>query len=85
MSMKILLAVPVLVFAAGCAAADSSEIVTFTDEHGRACTAVVVNDQSDEGGPTGREAQSLDCEYPPAGKSPGPATSRPLPAGSGDE
>lgn len=82
MSKKFLLALPVLALAVGCGAGDSSEIVTFTDEHGRACTAVVVNDTSDEGGRTGYEAQGLDCEYPPAGKTPGPETTKPMPGGS---
>lgn len=64
-----------LLLLAGCAQADRSEIATFTDDHGRACTAVVVIDQQDGD----REATSIDCEYPPEGRSPGPATQRPLP------
>ena len=58
---------------AGCA--DRSEVTTFTDEHGRACTATVVVDGDD----SDREATTLDCEYPPQGRSPGATTQRPLP------
>lgn len=64
-----------LLLIAGCAQADRSEIATFTDQHGRACTTVVVIDQQDGD----REATSIDCEYPPAGRSAGPATQQPLP------
>jgi hypothetical protein len=60
---------------AGCA--DRSEVTTFTDEHGRACTATVVIDGDDRD----KEATTLDCEYPPAGRTPGPTTQRPLPKG----
>jgi hypothetical protein len=56
---------------------DHSEVVTFTDEHGRVCTAVVVVD-GDDGD---REASAPDCDYPPQGRTPGPATYRPLPPG----
>jgi len=58
---------------AGCA--DTTEVVTFTDEHGRVCTALVVAD----GGDGDREPTAIDCEYPPTGRTPGPDTSKPLP------
>jgi len=58
---------------AGCA--DTTEVVTFTDEHGRVCTALVV----DDGGDGDREPTAIDCEYPPPGRSPGPDTTKPLP------
>jgi hypothetical protein len=61
---------------AGCA--DSSEIVTFTDEHGRACTVILVIDREAYRA-AGRQASGIDCDYPPAGQSPGPATAKPLP------
>ncbi|MET8827840.1 hypothetical protein ABZX40_19345 [Streptomyces sp. NPDC004610] len=57
---------------AGCA--DRSEVVTWTDEHGRACTGVAVVDADGD-----REISSIDCEYPPAGRTPGPSTWKPLP------
>lgn len=57
---------------------DYSEIVTFTDEHGRACTgSVVVDQEQDEA--DDREVTSLDCEYPPEGREPGPQTYTRLP------
>lgn len=59
----------------GCSNADSSEIVTFTDEHGRACTAVAVKD-GDDGD---YEVSSIDCDYPPDGRTPGPVTHQKLP------
>lgn len=64
----------VSVLVAGCG--DSSEIVTFTDRHGRACTAAVT-----VGGGTDadRQVASLDCDYPPAGTTPGPEGYRKLP------
>ncbi|KOV74889.1 hypothetical protein ADL00_01015 [Streptomyces sp. AS58] len=58
---------------AGCA--DRTEVVTWTDEHGRACTGVAVVD-SDDGD---REVTSIDCDYPPEGRQPGEATWKPLP------
>ncbi len=48
-----------MVVLAGCA--DRSEVVTWTDEHGRVCTGVGVVD-SDDGD---REVTSIDCDYPP--------------------
>ncbi|MDT0442515.1 MULTISPECIES: hypothetical protein [unclassified Streptomyces] len=50
-----------------CSQSDRTEIATFTDEHGRACTAAVVIDSEDGD----REVQSLDCDYPPEGTGPG--------------
>ncbi|MGC9540374.1 hypothetical protein [Streptomyces sp. UG1] len=57
---------------AGCSSAptDYSEIVTFTDKHGRACTAAVVVDQEQNEGED-YEVSSLDCDYPPEGRTPG--------------
>ncbi|MFW6692285.1 hypothetical protein [Streptomyces sp. MAR4 CNX-425] len=64
---------------AGCTPSDYSEIVTFTDEHGRVCTGSVVVDQEQSEGDD-YEITGLDCEYPPAGRTPGPETYRPLPS-----
>ncbi|MFJ4686355.1 hypothetical protein [Streptomyces sp. NPDC088789] len=58
---------------AGCA--DRTEAVTWTDEHGRVCTGVAVVDAGDGD----REIGSIDCDYPPAGRTPGPSTWKPLP------
>lgn len=57
-----------------------SEIVTFTDEHGRACTASVVVDKEQNEGDD-YEISSLDCDYdyPPQGQTPGPTRYSPLP------
>ncbi|MBG0857692.1 hypothetical protein I2W78_39070 [Streptomyces spinoverrucosus] len=65
---------------AGCTTppTDYSEVVTFTDEHGRACTATVVVDQEQNEG-NDYEVTSLDCEYPPQGRTPGPTRYRPMP------
>ncbi|MER8069946.1 hypothetical protein ABTZ59_16810 [Streptomyces sp. NPDC094034] len=64
---------------AGCGVpTDYSEIVTFTDEHGRACTAAVVVDQEQNEGDD-YEVSSLDCDYAPAGRTPGPTSYSPLP------
>ncbi|UCM88552.1 hypothetical protein [Streptomyces marincola] len=57
---------------------DYSEIVTFTDEHGRACTAAVVVDREQNEG-SDYEVASLDCDYPPEGREPGPSRYLPLP------
>jgi hypothetical protein len=56
------------------ACSDSSEVVTFTDEHGRVCTATVIVDTDGD-----REVSALDCEYPPAGRTPGASVYRKLP------
>ncbi|MGW7264421.1 hypothetical protein [Streptomyces sp. NPDC054842] len=64
---------------AGCGTpTDYTEIVTFTDEHGRVCTAAVVVDQDESEGDD-YEVSSLDCEYPPEGRSPGASRYSPLP------
>ncbi|WP_245685369.1 hypothetical protein [Streptomyces yerevanensis] len=65
---------------AGCnnAPTDYSEIVTFTDEHGRACTAAVVVDQEQNEGDD-YEISTLDCDYPPEGQVPGDTRYLPLP------
>ncbi|MEU9335015.1 hypothetical protein AB0D49_17875 [Streptomyces sp. NPDC048290] len=57
---------------AGCS--DRSEAVTWTDEHGRVCTGVAVIDTDGD-----REISSIDCDYPPAGRTPGASTWVPLP------
>ncbi|RKN05713.1 hypothetical protein [Streptomyces radicis] len=77
----VLVAVPVTTAAlllSGCETQperDRTEISTFTDEHGRACTAAVVT-ESDDGD---QEVQALDCAYPPQGREPGPDSWNPLP------
>ncbi|GEC02372.1 hypothetical protein SSP24_00270 [Streptomyces spinoverrucosus] len=65
---------------AGCnnAPTDYSEIVTFTDEHGRVCTGAVVVDQEQNEGDD-YQISSLDCDYPPEGRTPGPTGYSPLP------
>ncbi|MBV7698878.1 hypothetical protein [Streptomyces sp. TRM70350] len=65
---------------AGCSTAptDYSEVVTFTDGHGRVCTAAVVVDQEQNQG-RDYEISSLDCDYPPEGRTPGPTGYSPLP------
>jgi hypothetical protein len=70
---------------AGCGTTptDYSEIVTFTDEHGRACTAAVVVDQEQNEGDD-YEITSLDCDYPPEGETPGPSRYQPLPGRESD-
>ncbi|MFI6012244.1 hypothetical protein ACIBAG_26090 [Streptomyces sp. NPDC051243] len=70
---------------AGCgnAPTDYSEIVTFTDKHGRVCTAAVVVDQEQNEGED-YEISSLDCDYPPEGRTPGPSGYSPLPERKAD-
>ncbi|GAA3505031.1 hypothetical protein GCM10019016_121440 [Streptomyces prasinosporus] len=64
---------------AGCSTpTDYSEIVTFTDEHGRVCTAAVVVDQ-EQNENDDYEVSGLDCDYPPEGRTPGPTRYSPLP------
>lgn len=65
---------------AGCnnAPTDYSEIITFTDEHGRVCTAAVVVDQ-EQNEDDDYQISSLDCDYPPQGRTPGPTRYSPLP------
>ncbi|MFI9613325.1 hypothetical protein ACIHCM_16930 [Streptomyces sp. NPDC052023] len=64
---------------AGCGTpTDYSEIVTFTDEHGRVCTGAVVVDQEQNQGDD-YEIAGLDCDYPPEGRTPGPTRYSPLP------
>jgi hypothetical protein len=76
-----LLAGTALLLLAACSqpAADRTEIVTFTDEHGRACTGSVVVDSEDGD----REIVALDCEYPPEGRTPGPTRYQPVPEPQG--
>ncbi|MGP3971485.1 hypothetical protein [Streptomyces sp. 6N223] len=69
---------------AGCGTpSDYSEIVTFTDEHGRVCTAAVVVDQEQNEGDD-HEITSIDCDYPPEGQTPGPDRYRSLPERGSD-
>ncbi|MFE6368599.1 hypothetical protein [Streptomyces sp. NPDC057838] len=69
----------VAVLLAGCSTpTDYSEIVTFTDKHGRVCTAAVVVDQEQNEG-NDYELSSLDCDYPPKGATPGPSGYSSLP------
>ncbi|WP_461007266.1 hypothetical protein [Streptomyces capparidis] len=76
-------AVAVLVLAGCGTPTDYSEIVTFTDEHGRVCTAAVLVDQEENEGDD-YEITSIDCEYPPEGRTPGPTRYRPLPERSSE-
>ncbi|WP_323377021.1 hypothetical protein [Streptomyces smaragdinus] len=62
---------------------DSTEIVTFTDKHGRVCTAAVVVDREQNEG-NDYEVSSLDCEYPPEGRTPGPTGYTPMPERTAD-
>lgn len=62
---------------------DYTEIVTFTDEHGRVCTAAVVVDQEQNEGDD-HEVSSIDCDYPPEGREPGPDSYRRLPERPGE-
>jgi hypothetical protein len=57
--------------------AEPPYVSTFTDRHGRVCTAVVTV----EGESDGREfdVTAPDCEYPPQGRTPGPDANQPLP------
>ncbi|MFF1294847.1 MULTISPECIES: hypothetical protein [unclassified Streptomyces] len=71
-------------FLTGCGnPTDYTEIVTFTDEHGRVCTAAVVVDQDQSEGDD-YEISSLDCEYPPEGHTPGPTKYSPMPERDSD-
>ncbi|MFG3660885.1 hypothetical protein [Streptomyces sp. NPDC047706] len=64
---------------AGCGTpTDYSEVVTFTDEHGRLCTAAVVVDQ-EQNQRDDYEIAGLDRDYPPQGRTPGPTRYSPLP------
>jgi len=64
----------VAAFALGVAACSAGpRVVTFTDSHGRVCTAVVTVEGLD------RKAESVDCEYPPEGTEPGLSEWRELP------
>lgn len=66
---------------AGCGTpTDYSEIVTFTDEHGRVCTAAVVVDQEQNEGDD-YEISSLDCDYPRRAGRRGPPATRPCRSG----
>jgi hypothetical protein len=71
-------AVAVLLLAGCGTPTDYSEIVTFTDEHGRVCTAAVVVDQ-EQNEDDDYEISSLDCDYPPEGRTPGPTRYSSLP------
>lgn len=76
--------VAALLLLSGCSMpTDYSEIVTFTDEHGRVCTAAVVVDQEQNQGDDYQVA-ALDCDYPPQGRTPGPTRYSPLPQRDSD-
>jgi hypothetical protein len=51
---------------------ETTRVVTFTDPHGRVCTALLVRDGLD------RKGTAVDCEYPPPDRQPGPNTEREL-------
>lgn len=51
-----------VVLLAGCTQQPPPGPITFTDSHGRACTAIQAGDEI-----------VLDCDYPPAGRKPGPS------------
>lgn len=66
-------AVGVVLLVTGCSTqepSDYTEIATFTDMHGRACTAAVVVDR-DQDEAEDREVTALHCAYPPEGVEPG--------------
>ncbi|MEV4172048.1 hypothetical protein [Nonomuraea sp. NPDC049709] len=58
---------------AGCAEDDEIYVSNFSDSHGRACTFVYTAREG-EGWNDSRDVDvsQLDCEYPPAGRNPGP-------------
>ncbi|GAA3670965.1 hypothetical protein GCM10022224_038990 [Nonomuraea antimicrobica] len=60
---------------AGCAQDDEIYVTTVTDSHGRACTFVYTAREG-EGFNSSRDVDvsQLDCEYPPAGRTPGKPT-----------
>ena len=65
----------------GCATNDELYVSNFTDAHGRACTFVYTA-QEGQGMGDGRDVDvsQLDCEYPPAGRSPAPPSTTHLDA-----
>ncbi|WP_241829700.1 hypothetical protein [Parafrankia colletiae] len=60
-----------------CGSNDRNEVVTFTDAHGRVCTIIVNTDGNED---SDVDSSAPDCEYPPQGHTPGPATYAPLPS-----
>ncbi|GII59740.1 hypothetical protein Pth03_81290 [Planotetraspora thailandica] len=65
----------------GCATDDEIYVSNFADEHGRACTFVYTA-QEGEGWNSSRDVDvsQLDCEYPPAGRTPAPPVTKHLDA-----
>ncbi|GAA4596407.1 hypothetical protein GCM10023194_68550 [Planotetraspora phitsanulokensis] len=57
----------------GCANDDEIFVSNFSDSHGRACTFVYTAREG-ESWTSSRDVDvsQLDCEYPPAGRTPGP-------------
>ncbi|GAA5038059.1 hypothetical protein HNP84_003258 [Thermocatellispora tengchongensis] len=66
----------------GCATDDEIFVSNFTDAHGRACTFVYTA-RAGEGwnSSTDVDVSQLDCEYPPAGRTPGPPRTEHLETG----
>lgn len=61
---------------------DANQVYSYTDEHGRACTAIVTSEYDEDEG-TDVRASEADCEYPPPGREPGPTGFWSLPARTG--
>ncbi|MEX5712635.1 hypothetical protein AB1484_31300 [Parafrankia sp. FMc6] len=57
---------------------NASQVYSYTDEHGRACTAIVTSEYDEDEG-LDVQASEADCEYPPPGREPGPTGFRSLP------
>ncbi|MFI7130853.1 hypothetical protein ACIBQ1_34550 [Nonomuraea sp. NPDC050153] len=69
------LGVAALTLVAGCANDDEIYVSNFSDSHGRACTFVYTAREGEGwGGSRDVDVSQLDCEYPPAGRAPGPPT-----------
>lgn len=66
---------------AGCATNDEIYVTNFSDSRGRACTFVYTS-QEGEGWNSSRDVDvsQLDCECPPAGRTPGPPVTNHLDA-----
>jgi hypothetical protein len=63
-----------LLLLTGCAVNDEIYVSNFADAHGRACTFVYTAREGEGlfGGGRDVDVSQLDCEYPPAGRSPAP-------------
>ncbi|MEV6957821.1 hypothetical protein AB0M97_01155 [Streptomyces sp. NPDC051207] len=62
--------------------AEPPYVATFTDKHGRVCTAVVTVEGDD--GSREFDVTQPDCEYPPQGRTPGPDFTQSLPGVTDD-